>query len=183
METDFDLRKNMIRDFSLCLKGQYRRFFHDVCVYFITRETHQFLPEVKRSKIGQVFGNQSRRFPVFSKLSQTTEANSDNTSLQLLTSDIIIGNQKNVGIVVNRKCIDDILLTIGMRLFNTSCENCCIVFIATKHIIFVRNCCDVRGQVRLFKRRRQQRKIDFQTESKEGLIFLEILDHFSSGKK
>ena len=37
-------------------------FFHDVCVYFVTRETHWFLPEVKRSKIGKVFDNQSRRF-------------------------------------------------------------------------------------------------------------------------
>ena len=66
---------------------------------------------MKRSKIGQVFGNQSRRFSVFSKLSQTTEANSDNTPLQLLTSDIIIGNQKMiVGIVVNSKCIGDIIV-------------------------------------------------------------------------
>ena len=63
-----------------------------------------------------------------------------------------------VGIVVNRKCIDDILLTIGMRLFNTQCENCCIVFITTKQIMRVRNCCDVSGQLRFFKQRRQQRK-------------------------
>ena len=87
-----------------------------------------------------------------------------------------------VGIVVNRKCIDDILLTIGMRLFNTQCENY-IVFITTKQIMRVRNCCDVSGQRRFFKRRQQQRKIDFQTESKEGLIFREILERFSSGKK
>ena len=88
-----------------------------------------------------------------------------------------------VGIVVNRKCIGDILLTIGMRLFNTPCENCCIVFIATKQIMRVCNCCDISGQVRFFKRRLQQRKIDFQTESKEGLLFRDILDRFSSGKK